>query len=121
MLKALPLPMETIPPDFLIFSTLRYVGLMKELFLTATLRAMKKNKSTVGLLELKESARTPKALKTIWEEQMTGEAFFKANIAAEEAFRRDLGLTPTKRTKPESAKRKSSPGIRNSKRDPLSV
>jgi DNA polymerase III delta prime subunit len=116
----LPLPVDKIPADFLIYSTLRYVGLLKDLLIAATQRALLAGKKSVGLVDLEASALSTSELRTIRQEQLAGEAFMAKKSGQEDELRMNLGLVPREKKKKARAKANSNPGVRNPKHDPIS-
>jgi hypothetical protein len=118
--KTLPLPFEVIPEDFLIQSTLRYMGLLRDLLVSGTIRALAKGKATVGLVELQESARSAAELQKLLQEQKVGEDFMAGRLNGVAELRAALGLPPAKKKKaPKPRGRKTPPGIRKSRHEPL--
>lgn len=117
--KKLPLKVDPIPEDFLIMSTLRSVGLAKELLLVATQRALSTGKSSVTLEDIRISALTPDKLQVIWDEQKLGESLFQPKTRSVDYLRQELGLAPLSKMPRRRGSSRLSPGTRGARRDPL--
>jgi hypothetical protein len=109
-----------VPEEFLIMSTLRSVGLAKELLLVATQRALKAGKSAVSYEDMQASALTAEKLQIIWEEQKKGEKLFLPQQESVDFLRTELGLAPLEKTPRQRGSSRALPGTRLPHRTPLS-
>jgi hypothetical protein len=117
--RKLPLEVDPLPEEFLIMSTLRSVGLAKELFLVATQRALSAGKSSVSYEDMQVSALTAEKLQIICEEQKAGERLFLPEQASVDFLRKELGLPPLEKTPPRRGSSRALPGTRLPHRDAL--
>jgi len=117
--EKLPLKVDPIPDDFMIMSTLRSVGLAKELLLTATQRALSLGKPTVTLEDVELSAISPEKLDIIFEDQKVGEALFRPTQASVDKLREKLGLPPINQVPAKRRSSKVTPGTLKAKHAPL--